>query len=229
MGYQRPTLPKCPQCDRIIRSGDIFCRHCGFRLEAPTQGVRGPRHMAYVAMVIGTAAVSGIVIFHAATAPLAAGPQLVKRAQSVAVQSVAVSQPAATSAVGTTNSSSAPSPSSASGSWSSRTVSAHAVGFSLQLPTSWVASPTSSPDHWIWTAPSGPGTVSLVVKSHQNPGATENLGPNAYGTPIRSANGVASQQLDVKWAPHHWLWVTMQVPKSQMSDLGTIARSVNIS
>lgn len=225
MGYQRPTLPKCPQCDRIIRSEDIFCRHCGFRLESAAKGSRGARRTAYIAAVIGTAAVSGIVILHAVTTPLATGPQLVKHAQSVAV-----SQPTATSGVGATNSSPSPSPSIASGSWSLRTVSAHAVGFSLQLPTNWVESSRSSQDHWIWTAPSGPGKVSLVVRSYQNPGATENLGPSAYGTPITtSAHGVSSQQLDVKWAPHHWLWVTMKVPKSQVADLATIARSVNIT
>ncbi len=224
MGYQRPPLPKCPQCDRIVRAGDIFCRHCGFRLEASAKGRRGPRRIAYVAAVIGTAAASGIVIFHAVNAPLAAGPQLVKRAQSVTAP-----QPTATSAVGATQSASPPSPSNTATSWSRRTVSAHAVGFSLQLPSNWVESTNSTPDHWIWTAPSGPGKVVLAVRSYQNPNATESLGPNAYGTPITSANGVSSQQLDVKWSPHHWLWVTMQVPKSQISDLGTIARSVNIT
>lgn len=223
MGIQRPPLPKCPRCEKTIRAGDLFCRHCGLPLEAQRSRSRGLRRIGYVAAVIGTAAVSAVVIAHALTTPIASGPTPQARGQSIAV-----SQPAATASAA--NSQAPSSSSSSSGTWSTRSVRARGVGFSVQLPTNWIQSPLSRPGHWLWTAPNGVGKVTLAVKTYQNPSATESLGPNAYGTPITTlASGVASQQLDVKWAPHHWLWVTMKVPKSQISELGTIARSVNIS
>ncbi len=224
MGIQRPSLPKCPRCEKTIRAGDLFCRHCGLQLEPARSGTHGFRRVAYLAAVVVTAAVSAVVILHAVTTPLALGPTTSTRGQTATV-----SQPAATDSAANTS----PSPTTsatASRAWSTHSVNAHGVGFSLQLPTNWIASPTSRPDYWLWTAPNGVGQVTLVVKTYRNSGATESLGPNAYGTPITtSTSGIASQQLDVKWAPQHWLWVTMKVPKSQLSRLGTIARSVNIT
>ncbi len=224
MGIQRPPLPRCPQCDKTIRAGDMFCRHCGLPLERAQPGATGLRRKAYIAAVIGTAAVSAVVIVHAASAPIASGPTPATRTQSAGM-----SQPAATISAGTT--SSPPTPSTTTmGPWTHHSVTAHGVGFSLQLPPKWTAGANSRPDHWLWTTPNGTSSVTLIVKTHRNPNATQNLGPSAYGTPITtSASGISSQQLDVKWAPRHWLWVTMHVPKSHISELGTIARSVHIS
>ena len=59
--------------------------------------------------------------------------------------------------------------------------------------------------------------------------ASVSLGPNTWGTPIKSNATTATQNLYVEWSAGHWAEVLMTVPAKDSGWLGSIAESVRIS
>lgn len=215
----------CPDCGKVTRSGDNFCRYCGFQINSVSRPGRLQR-IFYGMAVLATAGITAAVIIYALTSPIALHSAEPTTSKVGRVQSSVAAPPSSTSSAPVTSSLSA---SGQNNAWTTETENYRGVTFNLRLPSLLSHLHTSSPTEWVWQSLHGTYYAMLKISSKPSANATQPLGAHVLGSPISAEGNALTQTINVQWARHRWLNLVMVVPQADMSWLGAIAQSLQIS
>lgn len=225
----------CPACSETVLPEDMFCFHCGRRLQ-PKKSTAGPkpsgskrlRFSQWPLAVVGAVALlaAGYEIHHqsAIIAHLEKGSPSAGAGLKSGQKKKVVLHPVVTTAK-TIYPSNLPS----TANWTPEVETYDNVQFGLSLPKAMSLPLNSSTTQWSWGKANSPYHVTLSVASGKTSGATVNLGPNTWGTAITHQNGVESQDLFIQWASQKWVEVAISVPAAHHDWLASIAQSVRVS
>ncbi|AUW94917.1 hypothetical protein BXT84_13945 [Sulfobacillus thermotolerans] len=225
----------CPQCQHAIRKDDRFCQHCGTALfpQGPTR--TQPRSLKVVLWVASALTagllILGVVIVHSLlTTRLATSPlPFPKPHPQIAVKNKPTTIPAAHLQTTSAPTPQAKAPSSVSTTWKSVFVNFNGATISLTLPSQVKPIAPQASGQWAWTTSPATTQIVLDITAAKSPQATQPLGPEAFGSPITRTTQSASQILDVAWAGHGYVALSMTVPLDDTAWLGTIAQSLRIT
>lgn len=228
--YHTMHRPSCPQCGKPTRTGDKFCRHCGFLLDGPPLQSRNiKRRWPKIAGALLGIAIVVVGLTHLGTrssTPHSGTQALAPSSAPTTATPSASSSPSTSLSPSSSRPSLSTHPTTLRTGWQSKNEPYHGAAVSIVVPTSFshYRHPTST--KWVWEASSY--SVILSVTSHKASAASTALGPNVFGTPITHDATAAMQTIYLDWPQRGWVRVAMKVPRAQESWIATIARSVQI-